>query len=351
MQAMGPLAGTLTSKPRSQRIALQVMYLATGQYTLAAACVHFFQVSGKDSSSKQKRVIILVDKATFESDLESSLGRIVLISKISKICVHEEHLLELMSPLTKYDRLLQTSSTLDFVRTIPGVFNVRDPANMLPTYELEEGQPIMPKVNCRPSTLTNDRALLTRNAHDEIMKRLRDTHHLELTHLREELQKTKDRQMMEMLDGKTQSEDLRHSLNLAEQTIETLRRDLTDVYTMAPEPLPPPLPSEPPPIPQRSTPARPPVIGYQSGVTTPPTTTILVDKLSNQLNESSRYLDALATNKRRTDRSIGPRRLLTSPQKRTPQRRKVFSPNRSSLYRPSRQHTPPSASRVRSGWK
>eukprot|EP01064_Diplonema_japonicum_P028964 TRINITY_DN4575_c0_g1_i3.p1 TRINITY_DN4575_c0_g1~~TRINITY_DN4575_c0_g1_i3.p1 ORF type:complete len:294 (+),score=33.57 TRINITY_DN4575_c0_g1_i3:278-1159(+) len=196
------------SKVLSQRVSLQVSYLTSGQYTTAGAAVHFFQVAEKgNSAKKQKRLIVLVDKATFSADLETAMNRCVLISNINEIWVNREHIRPLLGPMTVFDTFIQDLSIVDFIRVIPCTFHPSDPANLVCMYELEEGQLISRKANCRPAALMKDEGIFTKSEHDD-----GQNSQLEIKRLQDMLQ----RQTLELFDARTQIEQLRHSLSLAE---------------------------------------------------------------------------------------------------------------------------------------
>ena len=245
------------------RVLLQVEYLTSGQYTTCATAVHFFQtVEGKERlTNRLKRVVILLDKETFAADFERQIQRLQQVSQVRELGLFEEHLRPLQGPMTQYDLLLQNTSVLDIVRLLPCSFSPRDAANRVAMYELEEGQPLAPLVNCRPGTLGEDDGVVMRMQHEEVVRRIRDTHQLETNRLRELMQSNKDSQLLELLDAKTEIDRLRHSLSLAESSQHAFPPSAAGAaagpklpYESVEPPRAPPLPAEPPPIPQPPSP-------------------------------------------------------------------------------------------------
>ncbi|KAJ9451903.1 hypothetical protein DIPPA_29612 [Diplonema papillatum] len=206
-----------------QRMALQVAYLTSGQYTTAGAALHFFQVTEKgNKAKKQKRLLVLVDKATFQSDIEVAMQRCFLVCNINQMCIYEEDLRPIMN-LTQYDRVMQNTNTIDFIRIIPTLFTQNDPNNVALLLELEENQPLAPRVNCRPAVLTGDGGGITKEHHEHTLRRVRDSNQLEVARLRDALQTQKDAHLVELLDARTQIEQLRHSLSLSEAAAASAR--------------------------------------------------------------------------------------------------------------------------------
>eukprot|EP01065_Artemidia_motanka_P011263 TRINITY_DN16051_c0_g1_i1.p1 TRINITY_DN16051_c0_g1~~TRINITY_DN16051_c0_g1_i1.p1 ORF type:complete len:398 (+),score=127.67 TRINITY_DN16051_c0_g1_i1:56-1195(+) len=214
------------------RVALRVTYLTSGSHSSTSSVLHFFQVTEQTTRPRpQKRIVVLVDRATYAAELDTAINRCVLVSQIEEMCLYEEHLRPLTEALTQYDALRQMSSMLDFIRTIPAVFKPNDPRNPVTMFELDESQPILPRVNCRPASLaTADDAALRQQ---EVIRRIRQSNHTEVARMKDALQRTKDDQVLELLDAQTQIEQLKHSLALSEAMVARLSQ--RDSYLKAVE--------------------------------------------------------------------------------------------------------------------
>ena len=305
MVSVGGLANPTAHKAMGSRVNLKVAFLTSGQFTTMAAALHFFQVEeGRERAQRLRRLVVVVDKETFAADHTTQMQRCGLVSKIEEIGIFQEHLRPLSGPMTRYDDLLNATTPLDFIRYITCIFSTRDPAHLVSMYELEEGQPLSVSVNCRPAVLTDDDGVVKKMQHDEVVKRLRDSHQHEVARLREMLQKQKDGQLMELLDAKTQIEQLRHSLSLADAAASTQYPKLPYQHVNDTS-VAPPLPKEPPPIPQAPispSPHTPQVthVAYPTGGTTPLHSEQrhrnkageLVDKLTAELEANSRFLES-----------------------------------------------------------
>eukprot|EP01061_Rhynchopus_euleeides_P023867 TRINITY_DN3868_c0_g2_i1.p1 TRINITY_DN3868_c0_g2~~TRINITY_DN3868_c0_g2_i1.p1 ORF type:complete len:361 (+),score=93.35 TRINITY_DN3868_c0_g2_i1:118-1083(+) len=212
----------------NQRIGIKVAYLCAGSHTAAGCALHFFQVTEKNkkvglNGRPSRRMLVLVDRQSFLSDVDAALSRSVMISKIELMYMFEEDMRLLSGPMTPYDMLLQGSALLDFIRTVGAIFKPNDPAAPVPMFELEENQPIAARVNCRTSTIAQEDTYAKRQG-DEVIRRLRETNSREVASLKEALQRQRDETLHELVDLQTQNEQLKHTLAQTENLLIEFKR-------------------------------------------------------------------------------------------------------------------------------
>ena len=208
------------------RVILPVNFLTSVGISTAQCCAHFFLVSENESrlppgKKPQKRLAILADRTTYQSDLDVAISRCVMFSQVTELSVLEEHLAPLIGPFSEFDILVQQSSTVDFIRTIAAVFKPN--AAQVPTYVLEDGHVLTNRVHCRlvPNALQD---VVGTVAQEASLRTLRTAKDRELLALQEALQKQKDEALLEMVDLHTQIETLKHSLSQTEQCLMSTRR-------------------------------------------------------------------------------------------------------------------------------
>eukprot|EP01063_Lacrimia_lanifica_P018406 TRINITY_DN25327_c0_g1_i1.p1 TRINITY_DN25327_c0_g1~~TRINITY_DN25327_c0_g1_i1.p1 ORF type:complete len:328 (+),score=100.50 TRINITY_DN25327_c0_g1_i1:91-1074(+) len=213
--------------PYEHRVAMKVEYL-TSNVSLGTT-VHFFQVleqlrpGDNPMAPRAKRMLVLVDRSTYMSDLETAINRCVAVSKIEVMGIFPGDLELLRGEPTQYDILLQMSATVDFVRTIGGVFKANDPENPVPVFEMEEAQPIAERVFCKPGYIDPVEFGGGPDQRDVRVSNQYEAYEQEIAALNAQLQKVKEEHTHDVIDLKTTIEELRTMLSHSD-TILRLKR-------------------------------------------------------------------------------------------------------------------------------
>ncbi|KAJ9460641.1 hypothetical protein DIPPA_26678 [Diplonema papillatum] len=218
------------------RLPLKVEYITSCAHSAGGVCIHFFQVSEKaprpGSDRPSKRLLGLVDRATFHADMELALRRTFSISKIEALALTPE----MVDPIsrtsrTRYDELLQTTSMLDFVRSIACIFRPENTDDVVPLYEMEENQAIDPLVHCRPAFLTDE--MNAKGQSEEASMRLQEVSRYELGRAHDELQKEREARVQDRIDMQMQIEELRHSLKQSEAMLRIAKQGTSTAESTA----------------------------------------------------------------------------------------------------------------------
>ena len=210
----------------SQRVALKVTYLSSSSHTAVGCGVHFFQVTPKqqtDGGPPPKKLIVLVDRPMYLSDIDAGMNRCIAVSKIEAIVLYTEDLRPVASPSNQYDMLLRQGTLLDFLRLIGSVFKPGDPHNYVPAFELEPGQPLGLKVNCRLVTLPAE-DVSGNHLSDALTSKVKDQGEREVIKIRTEMEQHKANSLEELVDLHTKNEQLRHTLNQTENLLVNEKR-------------------------------------------------------------------------------------------------------------------------------
>ena len=228
MQLPPPSSGGGGSGPSLNigRILLPINYLTSVSVATAQCCAHVYVIAENESRlppgrKPQKRLAMIADRSSFQSDLDLAISRSVMFSQISEMSVIEDHLAPLTGPFSEYDTLLQQSNTIDFIRTFAAVFKPQ--SGTVPVFSLEEGQVLSHRVHC---TLTPQafQDVVGTVAQDAALRHLRSQKDVEINALQEALRKQRDESLLEMVDLHTQNESLKHSLSQVEQCLAATRR-------------------------------------------------------------------------------------------------------------------------------
>ena len=218
---------------QGQRNSVQVDYLTSG--VCNQHCLHFFQAQERElqaspQTARRKRLIVLADRATYLAEMDNAVNRCVAISRVTSFNIFDSEMGELTrSNTTQYDILLEMLLPVDFARVIPAVFRPNDPYNSIPTYELEEKQPIQENVFVRETTLYfEDNGALEYNTTsarvEEVTRRMLDDKDKEVTELRSALNKQKDSYVIEMVDLQNRVEELKHALDQSEYLLKAAKQ-------------------------------------------------------------------------------------------------------------------------------
>lgn len=211
----------------ANRVLLPVTYLTSCGVSTAHCVAHFYLVAENEArlppgKNPQKRLALIADRPTFQSDMDVSVSRCVSFSQITEISVQEDHLGPLIGPFSEYDILLQQSSIVDFIRTVSAVFKPNSTTSVVPTFVVEDGG-ISSRVLCRlsPNALQD---VVGTAAQEATQRSLRTTKDREIQSMQEALGKQKEESLLEMVELHTHNETLKHSLSQTEQALMSTRR-------------------------------------------------------------------------------------------------------------------------------
>eukprot|EP01060_Flectonema_neradi_P004856 TRINITY_DN1319_c7_g1_i2.p1 TRINITY_DN1319_c7_g1~~TRINITY_DN1319_c7_g1_i2.p1 ORF type:complete len:315 (+),score=48.49 TRINITY_DN1319_c7_g1_i2:41-946(+) len=209
----------------SQRVALKVTYLSSSSHTAVGCGIHFFQVTPRAQAGEDpaKKLVILVDRPMYLSDVDTAMNRCIAISKVEAFVLYTEDLRPVASPSNQYDLLLRTGSMLDFLRLIGSVFKPGDPYNEVPAFELEPGHSLGLKVNVRLVSLPAEDVAGNYQS-DALTSRIKEQGEREVAKLRNELEQHKADSLEELVDLHTKNEQLRHTLNQTENLLSDEKR-------------------------------------------------------------------------------------------------------------------------------
>lgn len=208
------------------RVSVPVFYLMSVGVATAQTVAHLYVVAENESRlprgrEPQKRLMVIADRNTFQSDMDVAVTRCVMFSQVKNVMLHEDHLAPLTGAFCEYDMLIQQSSTFDVVRTLSAIFKPH--AVQVPTYAVEDGRMLTETVDCRlaPSAFQD---VVGTAAQEASLRQLRSQKDREVVSLQEALQKQKDESLLEMVELHTQNETLKHNLSQAEQALLASRR-------------------------------------------------------------------------------------------------------------------------------
>lgn len=207
----------------STRALVKATYLSSTQHSSSNSILHFYEATEitqghrsavgaaivSSSTPAARRVLILVDEAGYNMDFDALIQRCVAFSRVQELMAlpPPSQCSDSLSTsggtgtvtLTDLDALLQQAAPMDFVRTVGALFRPQMSGGVPPLYELDEGQPLAIRVNCRRRTKPLRTAIvdgITRDA----LHALCEEHSRQLNAVRNTLTRSKDEQTTEMVE-------------------------------------------------------------------------------------------------------------------------------------------------------
>lgn len=213
------------------RVPLRVSFLTAFAHSASKNILHVYQSAEPHRVSvgpPARRVLILTDGITYElPDLERQIQRCTAFSRIEEVmvlptdatCITESG----SRPLTDLDHLLQQATPFDFIRTVAALYRVNMSGGSPPLFELDEGQPLAIRVNCRLRQSALPDAIIEGISKDA-MQRINSEHARQLKALRSKLDDTRQVQTTELVDMYGERDQFRLRLQQAEAEILRLQR-------------------------------------------------------------------------------------------------------------------------------
>lgn len=222
------------------RVTLAVSYLVSFQDSASATVLHAFQSVQPHRmalGAPIRRVLLLADDQTFQMrDFDSALQRCVGYSRIAEVALLPNHGAGLIAPSTTsaggatqlaaspndIDNLLHQSSPVDFARVLAAVFR-SDATAGPPVLELDEGQPLAARVNCRPRS-KQLRAAVVDGVSREALKAISEEHLRQLRAARSSQSHERQVHVSELNELYAEREQLRAALTAAQAAVLQVER-------------------------------------------------------------------------------------------------------------------------------